>query len=52
MTKTTLRLAAIGLLTATGLALAAGPAVAKEDYYPGHGGIAPMSENIYPSSGG
>ncbi|YCK37853.1 hypothetical protein ACNF49_28505 [Actinomadura sp. ATCC 39365] len=51
MTKTTLRLAAIGLLTATGLALAAGPAAA-EDFYPGHGGIAPMSENLYPSSGG
>lgn len=38
MTRTTLELATIGLLTATGLALAAGPAAAKEDYWPGTGG--------------
>ncbi|MGW4412357.1 hypothetical protein ACWEJ6_50755 [Nonomuraea sp. NPDC004702] len=52
MTKTTLRLASIGLLAATGLALAAGPAAAKDDYYPGTGGIAPMSEDFYPGNGG
>ncbi|MFI7111451.1 hypothetical protein ACIBK9_34420 [Nonomuraea sp. NPDC050227] len=52
MTRTTLRLTSIGLLAATGLALAAGPAAAKDDYYPGNGGIAPMSEDFHPATGG
>jgi hypothetical protein len=38
MTKTTLRVAAIGLLTAAGLALATGPAAAGEEPWPRSGG--------------
>ncbi|MEV4374830.1 hypothetical protein AB0J71_47825 [Nonomuraea sp. NPDC049637] len=52
MTKTTLKLATIGLLTAAGLALAANPAAAKEDHYPGADGIAPMGDDFWPHSGG
>ncbi|GGS63112.1 hypothetical protein ACFFV7_00805 [Nonomuraea spiralis] len=52
MTKTMLKLAAIGLLTATGLALTAGPAAAKDDYYPGGGTVAPMGDDFWPHSGG
>ncbi|WP_433212730.1 hypothetical protein [Microtetraspora malaysiensis] len=52
MTKTTLKLAAIGLLTAAGLGLAAGPAAAKEEPWPSSGGIAPMGEDYWPSTGG
>ncbi|WP_326819620.1 hypothetical protein OHA77_17230 [Streptosporangium sp. NBC_01639] len=52
MTKTTLKLAAIGLLIAAGVALTAGPAAAKDDYYPSTGGIAPMGDDYWPHTGG
>jgi hypothetical protein len=52
MTKMTLRWAAIGLLTAAGLALTAGPAAAGEEIWPRGGGIAPMSDQFWPKGSG
>ncbi|WP_326641034.1 hypothetical protein OIE67_16080 [Nonomuraea fuscirosea] len=51
MTSMTLRWAAIGLLTAAGLALAVGPAAADE-HWPRGGGVAPMSEDPWPRGSG
>ncbi|MFC5828458.1 hypothetical protein [Nonomuraea insulae] len=42
MTRMTLRRAAIGLLTATGFAVAACPAAAGDEFWPRGDGVAPM----------
>ncbi|MEV5893657.1 hypothetical protein [Nonomuraea fuscirosea] len=52
MTRTTLRWAAIGLLTAAGLALTAGPAAAGDECWPRGSGVAPLGDEPWPRGSG